>query len=209
MKKAILKRLAKLNTGVIGKLIIDDLVLHTIETDNCLEPGVYDVTKKDGRYFIGEDYPILMDKNGQFRSNGLVMGLEWAFNSFDVNKKGDAIQALLKNGADIKVEVLDLEDDGLDGLLAVEKENEKLVAEKKALEKELEAVSEVCEAEHREQVDALKSALMWSVTQWGVKPAKAKEANKVIDKVLNEGIEDESNRDDSGVKVQTGKQKGA
>lgn len=97
MQKAHLHQQMKTNAGVLGTLQIGDHILQSIETNDCLKPGTYEIKQANGRYYVETDagaYYITMDINGVYRNKGLVVGMEWDFRAFDVKHKGRAKEIL-------------------------------------------------------------------------------------------------------------------
>ncbi len=207
MKTAKLIQRAHLSSGVIGELTLGDLVLQTIETEKCLPEGEHYLKPKDGRFAIevdGQDYFVLMDRNSQYRAKGLCVGYDWDFRSFDVVKKGDAMQDLLRLVGDKMKIVVTRPDTKLEDVVA-------------GLEAQLETANETYhkdmehkEAENNKVLDALlkelgevKGALKWAIAQTSPGKVMPKaQAEQVIEKVKGES--NESDRDDSSPSIPSG-----
>jgi hypothetical protein len=129
MKTIYLHQQATLNTGVIGVLRIRDKEFQTLETSKCLPAGKHKISLIDGRYFVGKDYPICMDSNGQYRNKGLVIGKEWDFRRFDLLRKGDALQEVLREVCPeegLILEVTKTSESQKETITRLQKENEQL-----------------------------------------------------------------------------------
>lgn len=146
-----------LNTGVIGTLKLGQETLYTLETQDCLEPGSYKGEFENGKMLIDGKYRGMMDRNGRYRSAGIVAGSEFAFDSFNLRNAGDAIEAIYAycEGKPFRLVVQRATGKGLDKVNEViEKLEAERAAEKEAHEAE---VAKLVEA--RERLDAAYASL--------------------------------------------------
>lgn len=206
MKTATLNQIFSCNAGVLGEIKIGGLTLQTIETKQCLDEGEHILKEKDGRYFIDGDYRVLMDKNGPYRTKGLVVGFAWDHRSFDVKQKGDAMQALLRLVGDgMKINVIKPDTNLVERLQDLEEDFRGEMEETQDHIKALEEHSQRTVERLRGELEEVKSALKWAVAQTSPGKAATKaQAQVVIDKVLDEGEGDESDGDDSGTSLPAG-----
>lgn len=192
MKTLNLHQKARLNTGVIGELKLGGLTLQTLEGTDCLEPGKYTVSFVGSTMVIDGDYKVCMDANGQYRSKGLCVGMVWDFRSFDLNRKGEALQALFTAvGNEAEIIVTRAGEDVKEKLTeCLEDLNEARGALAEA-QKTLEQVTADADAKVEAETRVLRAAikhLMKDVKALSVKEFEA----------LTQGEGDESDGDDSG-----------
>lgn len=207
MKTATLHQKAFLNAGVIGELKIGGLTLQTLETGQCLEKGEHFLKPHpNGRFCIGDDYFVLMDRNGPYRNKGLCLGMKWDTRSFDVMQKGDAMQSLLRLvGEGMKI-VVTRPDTEFQEMVAYRDSQIKALKDVNALDaKSASEEFAAWRAERDQELSEVKAALKWAVAQTSPGKAATKaQAQETINKVLSEGEGDESNGDDSGSAVPAG-----